>query len=969
MVLSVERGLSGPPRARSGLERRVFRPRAGSDVLAVASAAVLVGLGLLNLGSLGDRSALYHQLAVVVVGVVAFAVLRRVRSAGLRWLGWGCYLVSVTLLLAVDVAGESVNGARRWLAMGSMTLQPSELAKLGLVLVLAGVLASARPWWQRLCLALAAAIPPVGLVVTEPDLSTTLVLGVLTAVMLVLARIPLRMLGGFLLVAALVAPLGEHLMQPYQLERLHAFLNGSTDASGPGWAILQMHIAVAWGGLTGGSDLRLHSLVSQYLPERETDLAFASLVEQRGIVVGALAVLAAAVLVWRMVGISRHARTRNAALVAGGLAALVGVEVAVSVAGNLGLIPTAGVPFPLLSYGGTAAAVHIAALGLALGLRVDGQTRRLWHASDWRPVLPRLLGPMALLATACLVAMVGFAWNLQTTHGPELRRAGLTQMLRCVRVPAPRGQITDRHGTPLAVEVRRDRVEVVPALVRPGQVATLAHLSARPVGVVRRVLHRSPDGLAVRVATLPPAAAHRVHAAHLTGVFVVPDDHRHYPYHNLLGPLLGWTGVATPADVKRWPHLPADATVGRAGLERTYDPVLRGKDGRRCVYVDPAGTPVAMGPHTAPTPGATLRLSLDLGLQQRLTSALAAALRGEPGQPRGDLGGAVVLDPSSGQVLAMASLPSYDDNVFGPPVHNRSLRRLSKRAGSPMLEHVSQVVAPPGSTFKLVVASADLRHPPIPPDEVIPTGGSWTLGDHTFHNWLTLPPQDLEQAIAWSNDVYFYKLAWAMGPHQILRTARRLGVGRPTGLDLPAESSGYLGTPSSVRRSGATWYPGSTVILGIGQGYLQVTPLQDALWTAAVTTGAVATPHLGLAFGTGPGRFSRITTPKPRRVGFAGKLGPVRAGMRLAATSGTASILSALPVPAGGKTGSAQDPSAPSGGADSWFTAAAPLHRPDIVATAFVRGGGEGVTTSGRVVLPAMQYFFHHRAQILRTGR
>jgi cell division protein FtsI/penicillin-binding protein 2 len=328
----------------------------------------------------------------------------------------------------------------------------------------------------------------------------------------------------------------------------------------------------------------------------------------------------------------------------------------------------------------------------------------------------------------------------------------------------------------------------------------------------------------------------------------------------------------------------------------------------------------------------------------------------------------VILDPRNGQVLAMASLPTYDDNVFGPPVHQAALARLAHRPADPMLEHVTQATAPPGSTFKLVVAAADARTGTVPPDRILPGGGSWTLGNHTFHNWMTLPSQNLPEAIAWSNDVYFYQLAWAMGPRPIIDTARTLGVGRQTGIDLPAESSGYLGSPQQVARSGGTWYPGSTVILGIGQGYLTVTPLQDALWTAGVATGRVPTPHFGMSYGHTLGPYTRFHWPHPRHLAYAGRLAPVRTGMELAATSGTASILTALPVQAGAKTGSAQDPSAPNGATDSWFTATAPLHAPQIVATSYVRGGGEGVTTSGRVVLPAMQYFFAHRKQILAIG-
>lgn len=968
-MLSVERALLGASRSRPEPRRPAQLPTAAFlDPLTVGAIAVLAALGLANLAALGDHGLVWHQLVVDAAGVALFLVLRRWRTAGLRWLGWGSYVLSVVMLIAVDLGGSTVNGARRWLAFGAVTMQPSELAKLGLLLVLAQVLGSDRPWPRRLVTALAVAALPIMLVLAQPDLSTTAILCAVTATILILGRIPLRVLLPCFVAVAAALPLVEQLLHPYQQERLHAFLSGSRGVDGSGWTILQSHIALAWGGLTGGGEHPLHRLVALYLPSRETDLAFTSLVEQYGILAGAVAVLATAVLVWRVVVASRHARSRAAGLAAAGFATLVSVEVVVSIASNLGLIPTAGVPFPLLSYGGTAAAVHIAALGLVQGLRADGQTHRLWIRKGLDTVRPRLVRTAAVAVTGGLVGMLGFVMHLQTADGSQLRQSALDQMMRCTRVPAARGEITDRHGTPLAVDVRRDRVAAVPALVRPDDVPTLAALTAQPESSVRRLLRQNRSSLDLTIASLPTAAGRRVRAAELDGVFVVPETQRRYPRGGPLGPLLGWTGVATLVEMDRWPDLPLGARVGRSGLEQAYDPILRGTDGRQCVYVTPAGTPAALGPYTAPRRGSSVRLTLDLGLQRTLTEELARALRGVPGQPRGDLGGAVVVDPRDGQVLAMASLPSYHSSVFGPPVHNRRLGRLAKRPASPMLQHVTQVAAPPGSTFKLVVAAANMRRGLVPPNRTLPGGGAWSLGSQSFGNWTTLPAQNLPEAISWSNNVYFYQLAWALGPWPMIHTARSLGVGRPTGIDLPGESAGYLGTPASVSRAGGTWYPGSTVILGIGQGYLTATPLQDAVWTAGVATGAVATPHLGLAYGDVAHGYTRLQWPRPRRLPYAHKLGPVREGMGLAATSGTASILTALPVTAGAKTGSAQDPSAPNGAADSWFTAVAPLEHPRMVATSFVRGGGHGVSTSGTVVLPVMQYFFAHEKEILRVG-
>jgi cell division protein FtsI/penicillin-binding protein 2 len=197
-----------------------------------------------------------------------------------------------------------------------------------------------------------------------------------------------------------------------------------------------------------------------------------------------------------------------------------------------------------------------------------------------------------------------------------------------------------------------------------------------------------------------------------------------------------------------------------------------------------------------------------------------------------------------------------------------------------------------------------------------------------------------------------------MGPGAIIDVARTLGVGAPTGIDLPAESAGYLGTPESVAAQGGTWYGGSTVILGIGQGYLQVTPMQNALWTAGVVTGSLVTPRLGLATGTRSGGFTALPVPAPTPLPFAGALGPVREGMRAAVTGGTATRLAGLPVPVGAKTGTAQDGSLAADSYDNWTTAAAPMNAPTVVVTALVQGPGTGANSASAVVADGLSQYF-----------
>jgi cell division protein FtsI/penicillin-binding protein 2 len=193
-------------------------------------------------------------------------------------------------------------------------------------------------------------------------------------------------------------------------------------------------------------------------------------------------------------------------------------------------------------------------------------------------------------------------------------------------------------------------------------------------------------------------------------------------------------------------------------------------------------------------------------------------------------------------------------------------------------------------------------------------------------------------------------------------------VGQPTGIDLPGESAGYLGTPESVAADGGTWYGGSTVILGIGQGELQVTPLQNARWTAAVATGNLVTPRLGLAIGTEGSTYTALPPPAVTPVPFAAELGPVREGMRQAVTSGTAVRLADLPAPVSGKSGTAQDGGLRDDEYDYWMTAAAPSDDPEVVVTAMVQGAETTEGSAKTVVADSLRHYLEHRPDVLATG-
>ena len=948
--------------------RTVLREFLLADPIALLAVATLVVLGELNLVAIGEPGLALHQLLAIGLGLGFVVAVQRLRSESLPWLGRVIYVLAVAMLIAVDAGGSRAYGAQRWLAVGSLVLQPSELAKLGLLLALADALGVRRVGRARIGAAVLLALGPIVLTLVQPDLSTTGLLLVVLGAALLLGRVPVRTIGVLALAAAALAPLALHSLHGYQVARLHAFLGGVADPRGAGYSSLQAHIAIGSGGFFGIGRAPIHSLMAQYLPARQTDLAFASLVEQWGLVAGGAALLAATLLIWRLVRAARLSAQPGPALVAGGLAVLFAAEVAISVAGNLGRSPLAGVPFPFLSYGGTAAAAHLAALGLVLSARRQASHRLLRNVVAARRVSPRMVRLTGTALASTVVALGCVAYQDQAGVGATYAGYGISQMTRCAVLPAPRGLIEDRHGAPLAVNDPARRVVGVPSLILqdPTQLPRLADALGRPAPALAADLLAHRTAVTADLGLVPAPVAARVDGLALSSVVTIPSQQRHYPTGALMGPLLGFTGIITAEDLPAWKGYPPSAVIGRAGLEREYDAALRGRDGYLCVYVNPSSVPVSLSTLELPETGSTLRLSIDIDLQRKTTDALQATLsNGVPGQPRSDLAAAVVMDARGGQVLAMASLPSYDNNIFGPPINLAALEQAMRQPGNPMLEHATQVAVPPGSTFKLVVAAADTVFNAIPPGQVISTGYTYTMGASTFHGWGYLPPQNLTQAIAWSNDVYFYKLGVALGPERMADVAARLGVGRRSGIDLPGEAGGLLGTPALMDQLGEAWYPATTAFMGIGQGYLTTTPLQVANWTAAVATGKLVTPRLGLGEkGPGSAGYVAVPGPAPADLDFAGGLQPVRAGMRMAVTEGTATMLKDINLGFGGKTGSAEDPST-AGGTDAWFTCVGPMDSPEVVMTVLFRGGGEGHMVAEPVASDVMHWYAAHRTQVL----
>jgi len=370
------------------------------------------------------------------------------------------------------------------------------------------------------------------------------------------------------------------------------------------------------------------------------------------------------------------------------------------------------------------------------------------------------------------------------------------------------------------------------------------------------------------------------------------------------------------------------------------------------VQVDALGTLKGRFPPQEPVQGRQLRLSVDYEVQRTAQMALGSAQ-----------GAFVVMDVRNGEVRALGSSPSFDPNQFAKVIKPSDFKRLSSEEnGAPLSNRAIQGLYPTGSTFKLITAVAGLEGGLISPGEVVYDGGSLQVGGVTFKNagGVVNGPVALRRALSVSSDVFFYRLgleANNAGNGKLIQDwAKRLGVGRKTGIDLPGETEGLIPTPEWRNRlfrkklTDRPWSAGDNINLSVGQGDVQANPLQMAVAYAAIANGGyVVRPHLGLRIEDADGRVMQELETKARR---KVKVAPeyrraILDGLRMAASApgGTsADVFKKFPIPVAGKTGTAEKGA---GRADqSWYLALAPYPNPRYVVAVTFEAGGFGAETA-----------------------
>ena len=610
--------------------------------------------------------------------------------------------------------------------------------------------------------------------------------------------------------------------------------------------------------------------------------------------------------------------------------------------------------------------------------------------------ISRRLFLLKFASVASVAAIVHQLWKLQIVDGAQYRQYADENRLRQSSIKPPRGVMYDRNGTLLVRNVPSYTVGIIQASLPDSQKATVFRRLATLLGMTATEVetafeeHKAdfpeftPVPIKGNVATEAVFTISE-NPLDLPGVVVSVEPVREYRDGPLTSHIVGYVGritaeqyAARKADNKR--RYDANDQIGQAGLESVYEEELRGYPGDKLFEVDSSEREIGVVRATDPVPGHNLVLSIDLDLQRAVTDILTPYMK--------DYGAAagIVMDPSNGQVLALVDLPAYDNNLFSHGISQSDLDTLLKAPYFPLLNKAISSAYPPGSIFKTISAAASLQTGVVKPNTLINCAGGIYLpsaygGGTWLKCWAAHGDQDMVAGIANSCDSYFYELAggephdkWpGLGPDRLADYARAFGLGAPCGIDLPAETGGLVPDPKWKQDNiGEQWYRGDTYILGIGQSFLMVTPLQMTSVVCAIANGGTLyRPQLVMEIRDDEGNVVRPFRPEVlRELPIEPQhLAVVREGMRQnmlygktvngANYWGTAWDSEVKGIEMATKTGTAESVLNDQGQYDThgWTMGFAPYKNPQVAVLVFVQNG-KGPQHAAHRVADIMRYYF-----------
>ena len=586
------------------------------------------------------------------------------------------------------------------------------------------------------------------------------------------------------------------------------------------------------------------------------------------------------------------------------------------------------------------------------------------QATDARDLLDRESDLPAIKLTifqyvivAVMAVLIFGLWRLQVVNAESWRALAEANRIRKVPILAPRGQLFDRDGRLLVDNypsvscflVREQGHDFEPDLPL---IARGLHMTVDQIHAILKKYRIAPkyQPLPLKQDITPDEQEFiEAHRDEMPELETVDEQRRLYPKDGFAANLIGYVGEVSEEMLNdpRYEYYEPGDVVGKSGVEEAYDALLRGQDGSRDVLVDSHGREVGKLGTERSKPGQSLRLTIDMDIQRAAENAM------------GDREGAMVaLDPHTGEVLAMVSRPTFDPNAFAVRIGREEWNKLITDPDHPLLNKAIQAQSPPGSTFKVIMSVAGLQENVAQNFKVNCQGGAALYG-HFYACDKHHGEVDIEHALPWSCDTYYYELAARLGIDTVARYAHALGLGQKTGIDLPDEIAGVMpSTEWAMKEYHRKWYAGETVSVGIGQGAVAATPIQLARALGGIASGGVLKrPHVVFADELPAEYRSAMRDSFP---GSGDVTIPINAdnweiitdGMAATTTSGTAFASHLEGIDFAGKTGTAQVVNHSAGvksvssikaeRANAWFVGMAPRRNPDIVVAVFWQHGGWG---------------------------
>lgn len=545
--------------------------------------------------------------------------------------------------------------------------------------------------------------------------------------------------------------------------------------------------------------------------------------------------------------------------------------------------------------------------------------------------------------------------QLQFFEHDKYKRLAHNNTTRRSLARAPRGVIYDREGNILVTSKQSLSVVLYPAILRKEK--DLKAFSKK----LSKYIDLDEEDLFETLENIDPSTplpitldndvdiktAIKIHenASLLPGVLVQDEAIRYYPYTKVAAHVLGFVGQINNNELKKGQDrgLGLGDIVGKDGIERSFDEILQGTKGESRVAVDRYGRVLESDKFEKPNikkpvKGNDIHLTIDLDLQKAAYEAL-----GE------NMGAAVAVNPKTGEVLVLASSPSFDPNIFTKPVGSKVYNELAKKKA--FLNRALNAYTP-GSIWKPVTALAALEHGVLKTSDYYRVSGAVYLNGFRFGDWTSnVAVMNIYDALAWSRNTFFYQVAKNMKPEWISDLAENFGIGETTGIELSGESRGTLPSPDwKKKKYKQQWYPGNTLHFSIGQSFLLLTPLQAAkLYSGIANDGFIPELHM----------IRRDKEPKLKKVSDLSQesLEIVKTALERCVDSGTGQASKLMDVAVAGKTGSAEV----YGYAHSthgWFASYAPAGDPDIVVVVFMEGGGHGGSVAAPVARKIYETYF-----------